>query len=46
MAEDKKAKPAKKNEHDLDDLKRELEIDDHKVSAEELYRRYDSDPDR
>ncbi|CAF3349572.1 unnamed protein product [Rotaria sp. Silwood1] len=45
-AEDKKAKSGKKGEHDLDDLKRELEIDDHKVSAEELYRRYGTDPDK
>ncbi|CAF2062862.1 unnamed protein product [Rotaria magnacalcarata] len=41
MADDKKAK--KPAENNLDDLKRELEIDDHKISMEELLRRYETD---
>lgn len=39
---DKKGKKAKKDE--LDDLKQELELDEHKVPIEELYARLESDP--
>ncbi|CAF3948861.1 unnamed protein product, partial [Rotaria magnacalcarata] len=41
QADDKKAK--KPAENNLEDLKRELEIDDHKISMEELLRRYETD---
>jgi sodium/potassium-transporting ATPase subunit alpha len=37
--------PAKKKEKDLDNLKQELEIDDHKIPLEELFRRLHSNPD-
>lgn len=37
--------PAKKKEKDLDNLKQELEIDDHKIPIEELFRRLHSNPD-
>ena len=40
MAPDKK----KKKKSDLNDLKRELELDEHKVLIDELYRRYSSNP--
>jgi len=39
---EKKGKKAKKDE--LDDLKQELELDEHKVPIEELYARLESDP--
>ncbi|CAG0914553.1 unnamed protein product [Notodromas monacha] len=44
MADRKKA--GKKTGKDLDALKRELEIDVHKVPIEELYRRFQVDPDK
>ena len=37
---------AKKGERNLDDLKQELEIDDHKIPAEELFARLGADPVR
>jgi sodium/potassium-transporting ATPase subunit alpha len=40
----RKQKAAKK-EQNLDNLKQELEIDDHKIPFEELYRRLQSNPD-
>jgi sodium/potassium-transporting ATPase subunit alpha len=55
-AEDGAAKPAakaapakkknkkKKKEADLDNLKQEMEMDEHKISVEELCARYGSDP--
>jgi len=46
MTDEKKAKAAKKGEPDLDDLKRELDIDDHKVPVEELFRRYGTHPEK
>jgi hypothetical protein len=35
----------KKKEKDLDNLKQELDIDDHKIPLEELFRRLHSNPD-
>jgi sodium/potassium-transporting ATPase subunit alpha len=37
---------APKPERNLENLKKELEVDDHKIPVEELYRRYTTDPDR
>jgi sodium/potassium-transporting ATPase subunit alpha len=37
-------KKKKKGKKDLSELKRELELDEHKVPIDELYRRYCSDP--
>ena len=34
----------KKKGKDLSELKRELELDEHRVPIDELYRRYCSDP--
>lgn len=36
----------KKKEKDMDELKRELEMDQHRVAIEELYKRYGSDPNK
>ncbi|CAF1243443.1 unnamed protein product, partial [Adineta ricciae] len=41
----RKAKMDKKAA-DMDDLKKELEIDDHYVELDELFRRYESDPEK
>ncbi|XP_076050682.1 sodium/potassium-transporting ATPase subunit alpha isoform X3 [Oratosquilla oratoria] len=38
-------KKTKGGEHDLDDLKQELELDEHKVPFEELYQRLQANPD-
>lgn len=35
----------KKGDRDLDDLKQELELDEHKVPIEELYQRLQTNPD-
>lgn len=40
-----KAKGPKKGEKDLDDLKQELELDEHKVPIEELFQRHQTNPD-
>ncbi len=37
-------KKKKKGKKDLSELKRELELDEHRVPIDELYRRYCSDP--
>ena len=39
------AKGGKKKGKDLDNLKQELEIDDHKIPIEELYQRLGSNPE-
>jgi sodium/potassium-transporting ATPase subunit alpha len=36
--------PAKKGTKDLELLKRELELDEHRISLEDLYRRMKCDP--
>ncbi|CAD5122368.1 DgyrCDS10804 [Dimorphilus gyrociliatus] len=41
---DKKSKKGKKKD-ELDDLKQELELDEHKVPIDELYARFESNPD-
>lgn len=41
---DKKKKKKKKGKEDLDDLKQELEMDEHKIPIEELYDRLGTDP--
>ncbi|KAL7637147.1 UNVERIFIED_CONTAM: hypothetical protein RMT77_011859 [Armadillidium vulgare] len=38
-------KKPKKGEKDLDDLKQELELDEHKIPIEELYQRLQTNPD-
>ena len=38
--------PPKKGEKDMDDLKQELEMDEHRITFEELYARYKTDPDK
>nr|AFM54541.1 Na+/K+_ATPase [Palaemon carinicauda] len=46
MADSKKvAKKPKKGEKDLDDLKQELELDEHRVPIEELFQRLTVNPD-
>ncbi|CAF2112334.1 unnamed protein product [Rotaria magnacalcarata] len=40
----KKKTKAEKKEADMDDLKKELDIDDHRLSLEELLQRYETDP--
>ena len=46
MADSKKVpKKPKKGEKDLDDLKQELELDEHKVPIEELFQRLTVNPD-
>jgi len=42
---DSKKKPAKKGEKDLDGLKQELELDEHKISQEDLFQRLNVNPD-
>nr|KAG5691923.1 hypothetical protein BaRGS_000632 [Batillaria attramentaria] len=42
--QDKKKKKKKKGKEDLDDLKQELEMDEHKIPIEELYDRLGTDP--
>ncbi|XP_077985595.1 sodium/potassium-transporting ATPase subunit alpha-3-like isoform X1 [Glandiceps talaboti] len=39
-----KAKKKKKGKKDLDELKQEIEIDDHKIPIEELYARHQTNP--
>ena len=39
-----KKKKKKKGKEDLDDLKQELEMDEHKIPIEELYERLGTDP--
>ena len=39
------AKPKKKGKDDLNDLKQELDIDDHKIPIEELYQRLGTNPE-
>ncbi len=39
-------KDKKKKGKNLDELKRELEMDQHRVAIEELYKRYNSDPNK
>ncbi|CAF1084829.1 unnamed protein product [Didymodactylos carnosus] len=46
MSKDKKKKGKGEKERDLDNLKREVDIDDHKVPVDVLYRRYDTHPDK
>ena len=41
----KKAAP-KKGEKDMNDLKQELEMDEHSIPLEELYARHETDPDK
>lgn len=36
----------KKKGKEMDELKRELELDEHKVPIQELYRRYGCDPSK
>lgn len=43
MADKKSKKEAKKE--NLDDLKQELDIDYHKITAEELYQRFQTHPE-
>ena len=38
--------PKKGGEKDMDDLKQELEMDEHKITFEELYARYKTDPEK
>jgi len=45
MLPDKKGEK-KKGEKDMDDLKQELEMDEHTIPFEELYRRHQTDPDK
>jgi len=40
------AKKGKKAKKDMDDLKRELEMDEHRVPIEELYKRLGTDPEK
>ncbi|XP_035390903.1 sodium/potassium-transporting ATPase subunit alpha-1 isoform X2 [Electrophorus electricus] len=42
----KKKKKGKKEEKDMDDLKKEVDLDDHKLTLDELYRKYGSDLNR
>ncbi|PVD27597.1 hypothetical protein C0Q70_12761 [Pomacea canaliculata] len=42
--DDKKKKKKKKGKEDLDELKQELEMDEHKIPIEELYERLGTDP--
>lgn len=42
---DSKKKPQKKGDKDLDGLKQELELDEHKISQEELFTRLNVNPD-
>ncbi|KAL5019529.1 hypothetical protein ScPMuIL_002421 [Solemya velum] len=42
--EDKKKKTKKSKKENLDELKQELEMDEHKVPLEEMYSRYGTDP--
>ncbi len=35
-----------KGEKDMDDLKQELEMDEHSIPIEQLYARYSTDPDK
>ena len=41
---EKMAPIKKKGKKDLGELKKELELDEHKISVDDLYRRYGSDP--
>lgn len=41
---DDKKKKKKKGKEDLDELKQELEMDEHKIPIEELYERLGTDP--
>jgi sodium/potassium-transporting ATPase subunit alpha len=45
-SDDKKKKKKKKGKEDLDELKQELQMDEHKVPIEELYARLGTDPNR
>lgn len=46
LPKDGAKKKGGKGEKDMDDLKQELEMDEHKISIEELYARYKTDPDK
>ncbi|KAL1282864.1 hypothetical protein QQF64_001667 [Cirrhinus molitorella] len=39
----KKPKKGKKNQKDMDDLKKEVDLDDHKLTMDELHRKYGTD---
>lgn len=41
-----KAKKGKKNEKDLDELKKEVDLDDHKLTLDELHKKYGTDINR
>jgi len=48
MVDEKKSKVTgkKAEENNLDDLKREMDIDDHKIPVEDLYKRYETHPEK
>ncbi|XP_054722785.1 sodium/potassium-transporting ATPase subunit alpha-like [Uloborus diversus] len=46
MTQDGKAKSGKKGKPDLDDLKQEVQMDDHSIPLSELYQRLHTNPER